>query len=145
MNKYSIIKTPMKESLTSTQHEVIPYDDAPERAIGRSALYAVNNVESRITQEEEKTMERGNGLVYAQDQEKYKPYAAEATSIITAAISGDLEALNRISNEEFRAALKTRIESHKGNVPAEEVEKMISVACTALAVAEHGADFDKAA
>lgn len=141
----------MNEELKSFAYEATPKIITDPRGMGRNALHAVNEVDHSTNYREdtemnqEHTVERGDGAVYAQDQEKYKPFAAEATSIIKAAVSGDLEALGSISSAEVREALHARIESHGGNVPSDEIEKMISVACGALARSAYGEDFDEAA
>lgn len=140
----------MTESLKTFDSETGFTPAVSPRLMGNNALHVVNedysmNYKEDIAMDQETTVERADGAVYAQDQEKFKPFVAEATAIITAAVAGDLGALDRISNTEIREALRARIESHGGDAPSDEIEKMISVACGALARSAYGEDFDKAA
>lgn len=134
----------MKETYPAAQPEIIRTDAESERKLGGNVLYLVNEVEPLMTGNGE-SRERPNGTVYAQDLPEYRQYASEATAIIRAAVSGDIDALDRIGDERFSTALAIRITSYDGSISSEEIEGMISVACTGLAQAEHGAMYDRAA
>lgn len=106
-----------------------------ERDLARLAFQSEKAADS--VNESEASVKQRNGLVYAQDQEQYKPFVDEATAMIKAAIAGNFAILDGLPPE-FSEALRVRIESHGGTTPAEEVEKMISVACTGLAQTTRG-------
>lgn len=96
------------------------------------------------TRPEQKTIYRDNGLAYAQDQPETMGYTASATAIIEALLRGDQTMLGALPPR-FQKALSDRMASYEGEVPTDEYEAMISVACNGLAEANGRLELQQAA
>ena len=132
----------MNERLQSVRFETEPEpedSDRFERSVGRNVLQTLVVEREPVGHDSKESKKRPDGLVYAQDQEEYRPFAEAARAIILQALSGDLDALKQFHRQDISGALTARITARlaeygdASSIPVSEIDGMISIACGALA------------
>lgn len=132
----------MNERLQPVRFETEPEpedSDHLERSVGRNALQTLMIEREPMVYDTKESKKRPDGLVYAQDQEEYKPFAEAARTIVLQALNGNMDALAQLPRQDISDALTARIAARlaeygdANSIPASEIDSMISVACGALA------------
>ena len=132
----------MNERLHLVHFETEPEpedSDRFERSVGRNALQNLVVEREPVEYDSKESKKRPDGLVYAQDQDEFKPFAEAARALVLRALNGDMGALKQIHRQDVSGALVARITARLAeygdisSIPEAEIDGIISVACGALA------------